>query len=571
MSPALIALFPGFAAILVCLTDLLLLRRGPGRGKGRDTGKDGGRGKALAFRGVTGLALLALALALIVTLSNLPLALTGEAIRARTILPGGVVFVLRLDTLALIFLLPMLLAALAAALCAGGFFEREATVVQFQGLLLAAVAAVALVILADQVWLAALSWMLAALFAFLMLWRCGEQPGGMVAALPGLLVALFAGGFLFTGLSHLASLAGSSGITRITHRGQEIAASGQHLMPAFLILAGALAGAGLVPFRIGRSRAIFAPAPVVAFLLPAGSGLAALYLLARLAPATGGAIGGGAPVWASTLMAISVLTVLVAGLSALGRRGIAGIAEAVLTVQMALAFWLAGMGHTGAMAFLVMAMVPAAAALFLCAGLIRRETGSLRLAVPGGLINRMPLTALIAAFALIALAGIAPFAGWHALTTSFAAFGANGLPAAADLSVLAGVATVLAGYALIFAALLHSADLARADAVFPAADSHAVIQDPRPGLLLAPAALVLLVALSGLFPTLPARLAAHTGFAAGGEWAAFAGELPQTPAQALGLWPASTDIIPWLWLGSVGLGFLIHGLRRRAPRPASED
>lgn len=530
MSPALIPAILGLAAVLIWPLSYVQ------------------KGKAAA----TALAALALLLALVLAASGFGIAAAGEAIRANADLPFGLVFALRLDALALAFLVPVLIAALAVAFCAQRLFERAGPLRLFQSLLLALVAAQATFLLADRIWLALNAWFLAAAFAFVLLWRSGDLPAGPGRALPFLAAMLAAGLAFAVGLQQLGEAAGRSELTVISHR---LAGLPGITGAASAILAGVVIAAGLIPFRIAQTRALTAPAPVLAFLLPAGPGLAAIFLLARLTPVGAGATLTPAPFVAAALLLLALFAMLAGGASAMRRRGLPGIVAALVAAQVALALLLAAQPLPGARMALILvvaALVPATSALFLCAGVIQRETGSPRLPVAGGLIGRMPLTALLIGLALLSLAGLLPFAGYHAMIAVLDLAASNAL---SDRSAPVLLAALMLSYALIMAAVLHCASLARRTAPVPKGTTPVTIRDPGWQVWLAPALLVALLLLAGL---LPAPIAALAEAAAQGTG--------EAGTARLALWQAPNDAAPWAWLASLGLGIVIHGLRRPVPR-----
>ncbi|VDC28050.1 hypothetical protein [Pseudogemmobacter humi] len=509
MSPALLVLTPFLAPLLIW----------PARRAGR------------------GATLLLAAAALIACLAglalHLPAVLAGEAVRSQTPLPGGLSFSLRLEAAGFVFLLALLVGALAAAVQSRLVFERGPVQARFLSVLLLMTGAVSGLILADTVALAGVCWALAALLAALMIARAGDVRAGWGAAGPGLAITL-AGGAAFTfGLAQLGGLAGSSGITMIAHRGKEIAAAGGGGIAVALILGGAIAAAGLVPFRIGQTRALPAPAPAAGFVLLALP-LAVACLLLRLAPALAEGL-----LWTPVLVGFGLVSWLAGAISARRRHGLAGVAAALTGAQIGLIFLLTGLAAGEAVVPVVAALIPASLVLHLTAGLIRRETGRGSLILPGGLINRMPWTALAALIAALSLAAITPLAGYHALLGALEV--ASGFPQA-PMRWLSGAGIAL-GLALSVAAGLNALRLA---AAHPEPEAGApVIRDPRWPLLAVPYALAALLVVTGIRPALI--------------------PLGQGP-----FWPGPENPAAWLWLAALGLGFLLDGLLPRRALPEAE-
>lgn len=182
-------------------------------------------------------------------------------------------------------------------------------------------------------------------------------------------------------------------------------------MLAFLLLGGIISKSAQLPLQTWLPDAGVAPTPVTALLHAAVLVKIGVYAFARFFYIT----FSPTPLFVNTVIALSVITIVVAGGCALVENNIKRILAYSTVSQLGyiiLAFSL-GTDLAFKIALLyILAHSIAKAGLFLCAGIIEHKTGTKDINELGGLLKSMPYTAaayLLCAFAII---GIPPLLGF---------------------------------------------------------------------------------------------------------------------------------------------------------------
>jgi formate hydrogenlyase subunit 3/multisubunit Na+/H+ antiporter MnhD subunit len=182
------------------------------------------------------------------------------------------------------------------------------------------------------------------------------------------------------------------------------------LAVAFL-LAGMLAKSAQVPFQVWLPGAGVAPSTVTALLHAAVLVVIGVFAFARVLVATLGLT----PTWQLVTSALAVLTLLVTGAAALVEHDAKRILAYSTIAQLGYVFLgLASMtplGIAGALVFLL-AHSLGKAGLFLCVGIVEHETHTRDLRELGGLIKRMPITAVSFILCALNIVGLPPTAGF---------------------------------------------------------------------------------------------------------------------------------------------------------------
>lgn len=182
-------------------------------------------------------------------------------------------------------------------------------------------------------------------------------------------------------------------------------------MLAFLLLGGIISKSAQLPLQTWLPDAGVAPTPVTALLHAAVLVKIGVYAFARFFCLT----FSPSPLFINTAIALSVITIVVAGGCALVENNIKRILAYSTVSQLGYIILAFSLGT--ALAFKVallyiLAHSIAKAGLFLCAGIIEHKTGTKDIRELGGLLKNMPYTAtsyLLCAFAII---GIPPLLGF---------------------------------------------------------------------------------------------------------------------------------------------------------------
>ena len=231
---------------------------------------------------------------------------------------------------------------------------------------------------------------------------------------------------LLTAAGGLALLAGFIliGITQGTFEMSELNAAGSiagqpfYLGILILVLLGAFTKSAQVPFHFWLPNAMAAPTPVSAYLHSATMVKGGVYLLARMHPSL-----SGSDVWVWVLTIFGAVTAVFASFMALRQTDLKQtLAYTTLMALGTLTMFLAGStGYaiTAAMTFLLVHSLYKAG-LFLMIGVVDHATHTRDANLLGGLRSAMPVTAMAAAAAGLAMAGIPPFLGFIAKEVAYA-------------------------------------------------------------------------------------------------------------------------------------------------------
>ncbi len=272
-------------------------------------------------------------------------------------------------------------------------------------------------VLADNLIALFVFWELTTFTSYLLIGFSHTDPKSRRNALQALLLTAAGGLALLAGFIML-------GITQGTFEMSQINASGSlvgqeyYTLILFFVLAGAFTKSAQVPFHFWLPNAMAAPTPVSAYLHSATMVKAGVYLLARTHPAL-----SGSDLWIWILSIFGAVTAVFASFMALRQTDLKQtLAYTTLMALGTLVMFLAGStGYaiTAAMTFLLVHSLYKAG-LFLTIGIIDHGTGTRDANVLGGLAKAMPITAVAAAMAGLAMAGIPPFLGFIAKEVAYA-------------------------------------------------------------------------------------------------------------------------------------------------------
>lgn len=262
---------------------------------------------------------------------------------------------------------------------------------------------------ADDLIILYVFWELTTVFSYLLIAHDPTRRANRAAALTALIVTTTGGLAMLIGLLTLGNAAGTFSLQAI------LAAppSGWALtVSALLILVGALSKSALVPFHFWLPGAMAAPTPVSAYLHAAAMVKAGVYLVGVLAP-----VLAQVPGWRPAVWTLGALTLFLGGWRALRQDDLKLLLAYGTVSQLGFLVLLLGTG-TQAAALGGLAMVVAhalfKATLFLVVGIVDHSAGTRQLSKLSGLYRKLPLTAIVAAIAGAAMAGLPPTLGFIA-------------------------------------------------------------------------------------------------------------------------------------------------------------
>ncbi|MEX5564569.1 monovalent cation/H+ antiporter subunit A [Pseudophaeobacter sp. 1A16562] len=503
-------------------------------------------------------------LALTGLLLHAPAVFRGEVITATfDWLPGlGLNANFFLDGLGFLFATLILGIGMLIILYARFYLSREDPMGQFYTYLLLFQGAMVGIVLSDNILLLLVFWELTSLSSFLLIGYWKHLPEGRQGARMALTVTGSGGLAMIGGMLILGNIVGSYDLSVILENKDLIQASPLYLPALVLILLGCFTKSAQFPFHFWLPHAMAAPTPVSAYLHSATMVKAGLFLMARMWP-----VLAGTPEWFYIVATTGLVTMLIGAVIALFKDDLKGLLAFSTVSHLGLITMLLGFGTKIAAVAAVFHIINHAtfkAALFMSAGIVDHEAHTRDIKRLGGLRHLMPVTFTIAFVAALSMAGIPPFNGFLSKEMMLEE---------TVHTVWAGSHYLVPGLALIAALFSAAYSFRFIVHVFfgPKRDDYpAHPHDPGAGMWLAPAFLITLVVLIGLFSAKIAGplVAVAAGAVIGGE---------ELPYYSLKLWHGLTPAL-YMSLVAVGGGALLLALHKplmrawnAAPRPEAKD
>ena len=299
--------------------------------------------------------------------------------------------------------------ALVLGYCAWYFDDDDDGVPRFAGVLVAFVASMLGLVLADDLLLLYVFWELTTVFSFLLIGHDSARRASRRAAIQALVVTTLGGLVLLVGAILVGHSAGTYRISEILAdppTGVAVTVGVQ------LLLVGAISKSALLPFHFWLPSAMAAPTPVSAYLHAASMVKAGVYLVALLAPAFAAVTG-----WRTVLLVLGLATMVLGGVRALRQHDLKLLLAYGTVSQLGFLVLVLGTGTRSAMMAglaLLLAHALFKATLFLVVGIIDHSTGTRDLRELTGLARRMPVLTVAAALAAASMAGVPPLLGYVA-------------------------------------------------------------------------------------------------------------------------------------------------------------
>ncbi|MCC1481953.1 monovalent cation/H+ antiporter subunit A [Roseibaca sp. Y0-43] len=498
-------------------------------------------------------------LALLGLLSHLPAVLRGEVVQARfEWLPMlGLNANFFLDGLGFMFAGLILGIGLLIIIYARFYLYKSDPMDQFYTYLLLFQGAMVGIVLSDNILLLLIFWELTSLSSFLLIGYWKHLPEGRQGARMALTVTGMGGLALIGGMLILGNIAGSYDLTVILENREAIQQSDLYVPALLLILLGAFTKSAQFPFHFWLPHAMAAPTPVSAYLHSATMVKAGLFLMARLWP-----VLSGTDLWFYLVAGAGLITMTLGAVIALFKDDLKGLLAFSTVSHLGLITMLLGMGTEIAAVVAVFHIINHAtfkAALFMTAGIVDHEAKTRDIKRLGGLRFLMPVTFVIGTIAAFSMAGLPPFNGFLSKEMM--------LHEAAHTSTLFMVmATIAATFSVAYSLrfVFHVFFGPKRD------DYPAKPHDPGFGMWAAPALLVVLVVLIGLFPkTMVGSLVATVSKAVT--------QTDELPYYSLALWHGvnAALIMSIIAVATGAVLLLLHkGLDRAwiaAPRPEAKE
>lgn len=315
-----------------------------------------------------------------------------------------------LDGLSLLFGLLITVIGTFVLIYAGGYLKGHTDIARFHIALVAFMASMLGLVLADGLLTLFVFWELTSITSYLLIGFNHTDMEARKSARQGLFVTVAGGLALMAGLVLLGVASGSWSLYEIGQMGSDLSEHSLYTPMLICLLLGAFTKSAQFPFHFWLPNAMAAPTPVSAYLHSATMVKAGIYLLARLQPEL-----GGTALWVGILSVVGAITMLTGAFLAIHHTNIKKLLAYSTIMALGTLTMLLGIGSEYAMTAFVTFLLAHSmykGALFMVAGILDHETGTKDVTAMGGLKSAMPITAVIACVATLSLAGVPPLFGF---------------------------------------------------------------------------------------------------------------------------------------------------------------
>jgi multicomponent K+:H+ antiporter subunit A len=317
---------------------------------------------------------------------------------------AGLNLSLRIDGLALLFALLILIIGLLIILYAAYYLEKEDRLGRFYAYLMLFMAAMLGIVLADNLIVLVVFWELTGISSFLLIGYWNERAESRQGARMALAITGAGGLAMLAGFLLLGEITGTYEISELLEMGELIRAHPYYVPMLVLVLLGAFTKSAQFPFHSWLPEAMAAPTPVSAYLHSATMVKAGVFLVARLYPAL-----GQSEVFEYTVTSVGLATMVFAAYVAVFKHDLKGLLAYSTVSNLGLIMFLLGLNSplsSLAAVFHIVNHATYKASLFMAAGIIDHETGTRDMRRLSGLWKYMPYTGTLAIVAAAAMAGV---------------------------------------------------------------------------------------------------------------------------------------------------------------------
>jgi len=317
---------------------------------------------------------------------------------------AGLAVAFRLDGLALLFALMILVIGLLVILYARYYLSENDPMGRFYAYLLLFQGSMLGVVLSENLIQLLIFWELTSVSSFLLISYWRHQEDARRGARMALTITAAGGLAMLAGFLLLGEIVGSYDLSVILRSGDVIHAHPWYLPTLVLILLGVFTKSAQFPFHFWLPHAMTAPTPVSAYLHSATMVKAGVFLLARLFPAL-----SYSAEWSWLVGGAGLFTLLLGAYTALFKHDLKGLLAYSTISHLGLITLLFGIGTplaAVAAVFHIMNHATFKASLFMAAGIIDHEAGTRDMRKLNGLWKYMPYTAVLAMVAAAAMAGV---------------------------------------------------------------------------------------------------------------------------------------------------------------------
>lgn len=331
----------------------------------------------------------------------------------------GISLTFLLDGLSLLFGLLITVIGALVLVYAGEYLKGHPDLVRFHVALMAFMASMLGLVLADGLLTLFVFWELTSITSYLLIGFNHNDLEARKSARQGLFVTVGGGLALMAGLTLLGVASGSWSLHDIRASESDLREHALYTPMLICLLLGAFTKSAQFPFHFWLPNAMAAPTPVSAYLHSATMVKAGIYLLARLQSEL-----GGTELWVGTLTLVGGVTMFTGAFMAIQFTNIKKLLAYSTIMALGTLTLLLGIGTQGAMVAFVGFLLAHSlykGALFMIAGILDHETGTKDVTAMGGLRPLMPITAGVTLIAALSLAGVPPLLGFIGKELMFAA------------------------------------------------------------------------------------------------------------------------------------------------------
>lgn len=348
-----------------------------------------------------------------------------------------------LDGISLLFALLISGIGTFIMIYSGGYLKGHVHLGRFFAFMLMFMASMLGVVLSSNLMAIFLFWELTSVTSFLLIGFDHLRKASRRAALQALVVTGIGGLALLAGFVILGTSVGNFEMYEILQFGDEIKNLDLYFVILILILLGAFTKSAQFPFHFWLPNAMEAPTPVSAFLHSATMVKAGIYLMMRTYPILGDTVE-----WSLILGIFGGFTLLAGTFIAIRQTDLKQMLAYTTMASLGLLTMLLGAGGEGAIEGAVLYLLAHSlfkGGLFMVAGTIYHEAGTIDITKLGGLRRKMPITFFAALIAALSMGGVIPLVGFVAKESMYHAL-LHGDPLSTILLVVA-----IIGNALMFA------------------------------------------------------------------------------------------------------------------------
>lgn len=316
----------------------------------------------------------------------------------------GLQFAFRLDGLALLFALLILIIGLLVIFYARYYLAAKDSMGRFFSYLLMFMGSMLGIVLSENLIQLVVFWELTSITSFLLISYWQQRKDARQGARMSLAITGAGGLALLGGVLMLGHVVGSYQLTDVLQARDVIIHHPLYLPILSLILLGVFTKSAQFPFHFWLPHAMAAPTPVSAYLHSATMVKAGIFLLARFFP-----VLSGTTEWSLLVGGAGLITFLLGSFTALFKHDLKGLLAYSTISHLGLITLLFGFGTQLAAVAAIFHIINHAtfkASLFMVAGIIDHEAGTRDMRKLNGLIKYMPHTAALAIIASAAMAGV---------------------------------------------------------------------------------------------------------------------------------------------------------------------